>query len=245
MSVMTPKLTAQSPTKPRHAVILLASGLSQRLGHAKQLIQKDQQPLLCHMVQLALTTQPSAVMVVVPKSQTAIISALDQKVIENDNLHLVVNPTPHTGMGHSLDLGINGLDDWRHHTVCDIDRVLIMGVDQVLLNQAHLSALLNTDDRHVCVTASRYPRLGVSFTYHKDNGDNHIVGLPLVVQYDMLRQWQPQLSGDKGLRAFIRALPDIQIAHITNADLSHDIDTPEQWRYAQAQGWIDSPNHSY
>ena len=246
MSVTPSNMTDQSHVKPCHAVILLAGGLSQRLGHAKQLIHKNQQPLLCHMAQLALTTQPSAVMVVVPTGQPKMISLLEQSVDDKDHLHIITNPAPHIGMAHSLDLGIHALHDWQNAQTSsqagDIDRVLIMGVDQVLLNQAHLLDLLTAGDKHTCVTASQYPQLGSDHKHDDDTKDNdkkYVTGLPLVVQYDMLRHWQPHLSGDKGLRPFIRALPDSHIARVTQADLSHDIDTPEQWRYAQEQGWID------
>ncbi len=42
-----------------HAVILLASGLSRRLGQPKQLLNKNNESLICYMTRLAMLTQPS------------------------------------------------------------------------------------------------------------------------------------------------------------------------------------------
>lgn len=225
----------EPPTaKQHHAVILLASGLSQRLGQAKQLLLKDEQPLICHMLQVALTTQPCAVMVVIAKNQPDILAALNQCCADNARVHTVVNPVAHTGMAHSLYLGIEAINRLVSHAV---DRVLIMGVDQVLLDQSHLAALLTVGNTETYVTASDYPQLDIGFMI--DENREQVIGLPLVVQYELLKQWQPKLSGDKGLRSFIRALPAAQVVRMTNTDLSYDIDTPEQWVHAKQQGWLD------
>ena len=42
---------------PNHAVIILASGLSHRLGQPKQLLEKQGKPLINYMTMLALVTQ--------------------------------------------------------------------------------------------------------------------------------------------------------------------------------------------
>ncbi len=47
-----------SSQQPNHAIILLASGLSRRLGEAKQLLYKNGVPLINHMLQLAVSTNP-------------------------------------------------------------------------------------------------------------------------------------------------------------------------------------------
>lgn len=76
-----------------HAVIILASGLSQRLGQSKQLLTQDGEPLIVQMVKLALTTQPQAIIVVIPKNNTEIAQAIDELAAQ-PVVHIVNNPTP-------------------------------------------------------------------------------------------------------------------------------------------------------
>ncbi len=226
-----------------HAIIILASGLSQRLGQSKQLLSKNGEPLICYMTTLALATQPKAIIVVIPQGQPAIADAIftlsSNLVNQNSKIYIVVNPIPETGMAHSLYLGIDALN--RFSSTVDntpnsavINRVLIMGIDQVLLDKRHLTELLAGKTP---VVASSYQYLDEKF-FSESNKEN-IVGLPIVINYQRLKQWQLALIGDKGLRHLIRALPSNQISTVTNNQLSYDIDTPNQFAYAQQQGWLD------
>lgn len=220
-----------------HAVIVLASGLSQRLGQSKQLLNKNGQPLIAQMIKLALETQPQAIIVVIPSSHTEITAAIDALAAQ-PAVYSVNNPIPETGMAHSLYLGIEALADFT--SIKDnksIARVLIMGIDQILLDSNHLHHLLAGERP---VIASSYLHLyneniDISPNKSKDN----IIGLPIAIDYALLKQWQAALTGDKGLRHLIRALPTDQISTIINQQLSYDIDTPKQLIHAKQQGWLD------
>ena len=215
-----------------HVIIILASGLSQRLGHPKQLLNKDNEPLICHMLELALNTNPQAVIIVIPQDNQAIADAINQPVAENSNVIIAVNSIPETGMAHSLSLAIEALNNSNSDS--SIERVLIMGVDQVLLDKSHLTQLLTA--KH-SVVASSYAHLNRDFTVNNCKAD--IVGLPITIDYELLKQWQAQLVGDKGLRHLIRELTAEQISTVINNKLSYDIDTPEQFAYAKRQHWLD------
>ncbi len=220
-----------------HATIILASGLSQRLGQAKQLLNKNGEALIGAMLKLAVTTQPRVIIVIIP-DHNAITDTIADLAAQYSIIQMVVNPQPKTGMAHSLYLGIEALID----TSLSVERVLIMGIDQILLDESHLTALLAGSQ---AVVASKYH----SWTYaDKMYLDEHsvanpsakrIIGLPLIINDGLLRQWQSVLTGDKGLRHLIRALPPSQIRTVTNDQLSYDIDTPEQLAYAQQKGWLD------
>ena len=214
-----------------HAVIILASGLSLRLGYSKQLLSKDNQPLIHYMSKLALATEPQAVVIVIPLGKPEISASIKQIAIENPNVIIVVNSIPETGMAHSLSLAIKALND----PALPVDRVLIMGIDQILLDSPHLDRLLAGKQK---VVASRYTHLNEDFSVNHSKAN--IVGLPIAIDYKLLRQWQSQLQGDKGLRHLIRGLADEQVKAVINNKLSYDIDTPEQFAFAQAQGWLDS-----
>ncbi|AMN50208.1 nucleotidyltransferase family protein [Psychrobacter sp. P2G3] len=223
-----------------HATIILASGLSQRLGQAKQLLSKDGEPLICYMTKIALVTQPQAIIIVIPEDNPLIASAITELATQHSIIHTVTNPTPETGMAHSLYLGIEALVNLDDSL---INRVLIMGIDQVLLDEEHLLTLLAGAQ---IVVASSYSSLGnwsngqdldettATETFKKD-----VVGLPLSIDYELLKRWQVSLTGDKGLRHLIRGLPVIQISSVDNHQLSYDIDTPEQLAHARAQRWLD------
>lgn len=223
-----------------HAVIILASGLSQRLGQAKQLLKKDGEPLIRYMARLALATQSQAIIIVIPEDNPLIASAITELATQHAIIHTVTNPTPETGMAHSLYLGIEALVNLDDSL---INRVLIMGIDQVLLDEEHLLTLLAGTQT---VVASGYNSLenwsngqDLDETTDTETFKKDVVGLPLSIDYELLKQWQALLTGDKGLRHLIRGLPTSQISTVDNHQLSYDIDTPEQFLYARQQGWVN------
>lgn len=214
-----------------HAVIILASGLSQRLGQAKQLLPKNGKPLIHYMTNLAVASQAKTVIIVIPQYNAAIHSTANKLISQHLTLQIISNPSPQIGMAQSLSLAIDTLKVQQNLA---IKRVLIMGVDQVLLDAKHLNQLLAKNN---LVVASRYPNLDDNYALNDSKSD--IIGLPIVIDYQLLKSWQSSLSGDKGLRHLIRALPAEQISSVDNSQLSYDIDTPWQLAYAQTQGWLD------
>ncbi|WP_010201025.1 nucleotidyltransferase family protein [Psychrobacter sp. PAMC 21119] len=217
-----------------HAVIILASGLSQRLGQPKQLLVKHGEPLITYMARLALSTNPQIIVVVIPDNRRLIVSAITDLADQHPSVQIVVNSQPDTGMAHSLSLGIETIASFENPS---INRVLIMGVDQVLLDEPHLTALLAGKQTVVASHYHSWQSLEKHQSLHK--GASDIIGLPLAINYKLLRQWQSELIGDKGLRNLIRGLPTDQIGRVDNDQLSYDIDTPEQLAYAKQQGWLD------
>jgi len=221
------------PTR-NHAVIVLASGLSQRLGQPKQLLVKDGEPLIVRMIRLAVSTNPQTVIVVISDNHRLIASAITELANQYPAIQIVVNSQADTGMAHSLRLGIGKIAALESTL---IDRVLIMGIDQVLLDEPHLTSLLAGKQT---VVASRY-HSWQRLEKHQNRTESvsDIIGLPLAINYKLLRQWQSELIGDKGLRHLIRGLPADQIDTVINDSLTYDIDTPEQLTYAKQQGWLD------
>ena len=218
-----------------HAVIILASGLSQRLGQPKQMLFKNGEPLITYMTRLAITTNLQAIVIVIPDNHRLIASAITELADQYPAVQIVMNSQADTGMAHSLSLGIETITAFESTS---IDRVLIMGVDQVLLDEPHLTALLAGEQT---VVASCYHSWqGLEKHQNRDEIASDIIGLPLSINYKLLRQWQSELTGDKGLRHLIRRLPAEQVDKVDNDQLSYDIDTPEQLAFARRQGWLDS-----
>lgn len=234
------QLKPMSPLKlSNHAVIILASGLSQRLGQAKQLLCKAGEPLICFMTKLAISTKPQAIIIVIPDNQPLIASALHKLAFQYPIIQIVVNPAPKTGMAYSLSLAIDAITQL---TSLSIERVVIMGVDQVLLDEQHLMRLLAGKES---VVASEYSSWQMTDDRQLKQiatpaqSMKNIMGLPLITDYTLLKNWQSLLSGDKGLRYLIRGLPRSQISTVFNNQLSYDIDTPEQLAHAKQRGWLD------
>ena len=224
---------------PNHAVIILASGLSLRLGQAKQLLCKDGEPLICFMTKLALSTKPQAIIIVIPDNQPSIASAMNELAFQYSMIQMVVNPTPEIGMAYSLNLAIEAVTQL---TSSLIERVVIMGIDQVLLDEQHLAKLL-ADKRSVVASAYSSWQYSNNMNLNKTSAatvlKQNIIGLPLTIDCDLLREWQALLVGDKGLRYLIRELKPSQISTVVNHQLSYDIDTPEQLAHAKQKGWLD------
>ncbi|MGP9558652.1 nucleotidyltransferase family protein, partial [Psychrobacter sp. AOP7-A1-24] len=218
-----------------HAVIILASGLSQRLGQPKQLLVKSGEPLVTSMTRLAIATRPQVIVVIIPDSHRLIASTITALADQYSTVQIVMNSRADTGIAHSLSLGIETVSAFESTS---IDRVLIMGVDQVLLNEPHLTDLLAGKQT---VVASRYHSWQCLEKHQsRDETVSDITGLPLAINYKLLKQWQSELVGDKGLRHLIRELPADQIGEVDNDQLRYDVDTPEQLAFARKQGWLDS-----
>ena len=218
-----------------HAILILASGLSQRLGQPKQLLVKNGEPLVTYMTRLAITTNPQAIVIVIPDNHRLIASTMTELANQYPTVQIVVNSQADTGMAHSLRLGIETIVAFESTS---IDQVLIMGVDQVLLDEPHLTALLA--DKQTVVASHYHSWQRLEKHQNRDQKVSDIIGLPLAINYKLLRQWQSELTGDKGLRHLIRGLPADQIGEVDNDQLSYDIDTPEQLAFARRQDWLDS-----
>ena len=224
------RTSSSDPLLTPHWVIILAAGLSTRLGQSKQLLSIQGQPLIRHMAQLARATNPRKVIVVVPQGQPEMCSPIADLAIE-----LIINPNPTTGMALSLSLAIDSINAQLSKSSnvsspsTQTTSILIMGIDQVRLTTDHLQQLLQAQAHsQTIVAASRY---------------DNVIGLPLVVDWQQLQAWQPQLSGDKGLRKLIRALPEKTVTAIDMSELADDIDTPKQYALACQQGWLDKPKN--
>lgn len=254
MADLMTSVVSQVDNPPSHAVIILASGLSQRLGQPKQLLKIQSQPLLEVMVNLALVNSPKAIVLVIPDSLNEIVQLAQTLSIQYDVVEPILNSHPERGMAHSLSLAINDLASQVEQGL-DIERILILGVDQVLLEATHLRQLLaggdSTQDSNknaVCrkVIASGYFKSYTALEGSLSNAsikfpddEQSIIGLPINIDYELLKKWQPTLAGDKGLRHLIRSLTSHDLSVIESPKLSLDIDTPEQLEFARQKGWLD------
>ncbi len=90
--------------------IILAAGLSTRMGTPKLTLQIEGVPLIRHVVCAALESQLRRVILVTGPPDSSVTEALGS-LAEDGRLHRVVNPRPQAGMASSMRKGIDSLDN--------------------------------------------------------------------------------------------------------------------------------------
>lgn len=184
---------------PRHGVVLLAAGMSRRLGRAKQLVEIDGETLVHRAARLALATQPHGALIVLGHGAEDVAAAVGELP-----LHRVICAEHARGMGASLAAGLAALH-------ADCDGALVLLCDQPWLGENHLRALVDA--------WRRAPARACASAYADT------LGVPALLP----RAWFAQIdaNGDRGARELLRAQRE-HVEAIPCEALSFDIDTPRQ-----------------
>jgi molybdenum cofactor cytidylyltransferase len=212
------------PTRPnanRHVVVILAAGYSCKAG----------QPLVRHVAQLALHTQPCRVLLVVNPMLAVQIQAL----VHDLPVECVINPYAEQGMTSSLQMAAHTLSadqltsqstDQRTDYGTDQRHVMVLAVDQPLLQVEHLIQL---------IAAVQGQPTQVALT-----GYAGVMGLPVLVPMSVFTQIK-QLPSDQdvGLKPLLLQYPAALKTVVKQPHLQHDLDTPAMLQAAIEQGWID------
>lgn len=196
-----------------HAAVLMAAGVSERLGQPKQLLRRAGETLLHRMARLAASTGPAKLVIALPVHAQAMAELLG----DIPGLK-IVHPEPGRGMGASLQAAAA--------CVTAFSRVLVMGCDQPALDSTHLHALL----LGAANSASGCAASVLSGT----------VGVPAVVPGSWFGELYNS-PGNAGFRERLRTLPRNHLALIHAPGLALDIDTLEDLRTARSLGLIDPP----
>lgn len=188
--------------------IILAAGGSSRMGRPKALLEIDGQTLLERAVDTARAAGAEPLVVLGGDAERIRPHTAGARTIINDDWS--------KGMGTSLAWGMTVLGD-------DVERVLVLAVDQPAVDAALLERLAAACDDTVDAAATRY--------------DDGVLGVPACfgpALFDTLRT----LDGDQGARALLRS-DAYRVAEVPSDGAAVDVDTPEQWRAfvaAQANG---------
>lgn len=188
--------------------IVLAAGLSRRLGRPKQLLRLGGQTVIEHVVRAAVASSLDEVIVVLGARAEEIRSALGGLPVR-----FIVNERYEQGQGTSLATGIAALHG-------DADAAVILLGDQP-------GIATDVIDR---VTAARRER-GASIVmaaYEDGRGHPVLFGRE---QFAALRA----LSGDSGGREVIRTHPDMVVTVDVDGPVPADIDTEDDWRAARGR----------
>ena len=142
------------------AIVVLAAGMSSRLGIPKQLIKYKSKSLLQHAVDTALQTTIRPVIVVLGAYNDAV-----KKEMNGMEVELIHNEAWQEGMASSLRCGLAGAQKMKPAA----DGIIFMVCDQPYVDKALLdSLLLAQNETGLPIVASSYENnLGTPALFHK------------------------------------------------------------------------------
>ncbi len=184
------------------AAVILAAGKAARMGDNKLLLELDGQPLVRHVVNAALASRATPVIVVTGNDADRVRGALTDL-----DVRFVHNAEFATGMASSLRAGIAAVGDAAGALVClgDMPRV----------TTRHLDALIASFDAASDDGAIVVP------TYERKRGNPVLWGRRHFGEI-------AALTGDVGARALIeRASASVQWVPFADSAILVDVDTPE------------------
>jgi molybdenum cofactor cytidylyltransferase len=187
---------------PRIAAVILAAGLSSRMGKAKLVLPLAGKPIIRHVAETALASHASPVIVVTgynARALTATLEGLDVGIAENADYAM--------GLAESLKCGVKSVPP-------EADGVLVLLGDMPFVSPNLLNGLINAFDpaggRTICLPIRKGQR-----------------GNPVLWGRDLFPELLT-LRGDRGAKSLLAVHEDI-ICEVEAADDGAliDIDTAE------------------
>jgi molybdenum cofactor cytidylyltransferase len=184
------------------AGVVLAAGLSRRMGRPKLLLPLDGRPLIRHTVEALAAAGLDDLIVVVPSESDALRAALEGLAVR-----FAVNPAPEAGQAGSVVAGVAALAPTTEAALIALgDQPGVPGVVVASLLEAYRSAGMP-------IVAPRYRE-----------GRGNPVLFAAAVFSELLR-----LRGDQGARAVIDADPARVALVPFDLPMPRDLDTPEDY----------------
>jgi len=184
------------------AAIILAAGLSRRMGRPKLLLELEGRPIIRHAVERVISAGIRHVIVVAGPDHEGLARALDGLPVR-----FVVNPAPEAGQGSSVGVGVRALPPGT-------TAVLIALGDQPGVPTEVIPALL---------AALKTPAKAIAAPRYADGLGNPVLFAASVFPELLV------LAGDRGARAVVERDPS-RLAQIDiGSRMPRDIDTPEDY----------------
>ncbi|GLV56710.1 hypothetical protein KDH_35490 [Dictyobacter sp. S3.2.2.5] len=196
------------------AALILAAGSSSRMshGHHKLLLPLGERPVLSHVVEAALQSQATPVLVVLGHQSAQVFAALSSYMNHN-KLHVQENPDYRSGMSTSLRIGIQAL---THYPDCSA--VLVLLGDQPFVSAQLIDRLL--------MARRQSGKRIIAPCYHGKRGN------PVLFDASLFSELAT-VSGDEGGRSVIaRHADEVEQVELSDALAQHDVDTWEAYQAA-------------
>lgn len=191
-------------SSPRVITVILAAGVSRRLGRPKQLLQRDGETLVSRIAVAAIASRSAEVAVV-----TGAYRADVEAEVVGAGVQCLYNPCFQEGMASSIRIGAC----WAVRQRCD--GVLFVTCDQPFVSGAHIDKLVDAFEEHGGRVASYCSGIAIS---------------PAVFPREDLGALM-RLRGDEGARSLLRddgvwlvPFPGGAIDLDTEADAQHLLD---------------------
>src|SRR5208283_4048994 len=198
-------------TNPRSGVsaVVLAAGMSTRMGSVKQLLRLGEKTLLETVLDTLRASQIGEMVVVLGGS-----AQLIQQQIKLDDARVVINKEHEQGMGTSLRAGVSAVDS-------SSDAALIVLADQPFLRPETIDHLID------CYRAQSHPAVIPVYKGHRGN--------PALLDRSLFPEVMT-LSGDVGFRAILsRHTEEILRVPVDDVGVLIDVDTEaDLQRFQQA-----------
>ena len=191
------------------AALILAAGLSRRMGRPKLLLELEGRPIIRHAVERVVSAGIRCVLVVAGPEHGALVRALDGL-----DVRFVVNPVPEAGQGSSVSVGVKALPP-------ETTAVLIALGDQPRVPPQVIPALLD---------ALKLPGKTIAAPRYADG-----LGNPVLFAASVLPELLV-LPGDRGARAVVERDPARLAVVEIASPMPRDIDTPEDYERLSAPG---------
>ncbi len=202
-----------SPTTPTVYGVLLAAGLSRRMGQPKPLLPWRGQPLVCHVVQQAAASQLAGLLVVLGDHATDVQAALAALPPLPLTPQVILAPGYHEGQAASLRAGIAAVP-------ATATAALVLLGDQPTVSTPLIDHLL-------AAYATPPAPLALIPTYAGQRGNP-------VVLHRRLFAAIAHLRGDTGARAILRQHPQhVRWLALDDPAVVQDIDTPADFARLQ------------
>lgn len=197
------------------AAVVLAAGLSRRMGQAKLLMKVGGRAIVRYVVESVLAGGVDAVWVVTGPDAEPLEAAL-----AGFEVQFVVNPAPEEGQAASVRAGIAALPP-------SVDAALIALGDQPLLAPSIIPALL--------AARRTSPKLIVAPRYRDGQGN------PVVFKREIFPELL-RLTGDQGARPIIQQEPARVEWVELDLPMPPDVDTPDDYEKIRAN--LRAGNHA-
>ena len=204
-------------TKARSGVsaVVLAAGMSKRMGSVKQLLRLGEKTLLETVLDNLRVSQVDEMVIVLGGS-----AQLIQQQIKLDDACVVINEEYQQGMGTSLRVGVSAVDP-------SSDAALIVLADQPFVRPGTIDQLID------CFRAQELPLVIPMYRGHRGN--------PVLLDRSLFPEVMT-LSGDTGFRAILgRHTSQLLKVPVDDVGVLIDVDTEadlQRFKQAHLQGTL-------
>ncbi|WP_078429238.1 nucleotidyltransferase family protein [Alkalihalobacterium alkalinitrilicum] len=185
--------------------VILAAGMSKRMGAPKLLLNFHGKPLFLHSVECAISSKLSPILIVGGKH----IQSL-QHYTRDLPVEVISNPNYEEGMATSFKLGVEAIGD-------KVDAIMVLLADQPFLPPMLIERIVQTY-LHSRSEGTRIVRPRYS----------SLPGHPVLFDADLFTEFQG-LKGDEGGRSIIKKHSQkLKLIDVENLMWGVDIDTPNE-----------------